>query len=124
MYKFSTNNKGIKEKDARILNELNEKHTKGRLIDYLLDRNQDSGYEIIGKLEPAKRNLELFPVIKEMNAWQIPYTNYFEIFPHNTWSISHYNSWIIKSMDNRSAHTTFYKALTLINKNQEISKII
>lgn len=53
MYKFSTNKINIEERDAQILDELSKKYTKGQLIDYLLNKNPDSGYDIIGKLVPA-----------------------------------------------------------------------
>jgi hypothetical protein len=58
-------------------------------------------------------------VLKEM---QVPYTNYFEIFPYKTWSLSHYEAWVFKHANKRSANITFYKALNLISRDQQISK--
>ncbi len=35
-----------------------------------------------------------------------------------------FDSWVIKSMDRRSARTTFYKGLNLINSNQKTSQVL
>ncbi|CAI2197984.1 9995_t:CDS:2, partial [Funneliformis geosporum] len=112
--------KAIEEKDARILAELSRKYNTAQLIEFL--QKQKDYDTIVRKLVPATRNLELSPVLKEMNEWQVPYTNYFEIFVYKAWSISHYEAWVFKYANKRSANVIFYKSLNLISRNQQISQ--
>ena len=61
----------------------------------------------------------------QQNSELIPYLKYFEFFPCERWSLSHYDNMIIDNYERaeiRTAHRTFYNVLGNIINNLDVSQ--
>ena len=61
----------------------------------------------------------------QQNSELVPYLKYFEFFPCERWSLSHYDTMIIDNFDRaeiRAAHRTFYNVLDSIVNDPHVSQ--
>ncbi|KAF0484241.1 hypothetical protein F8M41_023053 [Gigaspora margarita] len=112
---ISTSTKTLEE-DASILKELSRKYSTEQLIEYLKGQKQVKETNEIIK----QKLLEFSNLIEEIRKWKAPYAIYFVIFPPEDWSYNHYISWADKNMNKETINRTFYNALKIMDKDQNI----
>ncbi|CAG8791329.1 27897_t:CDS:2, partial [Dentiscutata erythropus] len=66
-------------------------------------------------------NIDLADILDEILE-QYPFAIYFKLHSPSEWSICHHITWLIKFMSLRTIHDNFYRAVNLINREQNTSE--